>query len=95
MERFLADLLLDPEFALALMDRVAQVQYRRQESFLREVGPYLDVLVIADDMGTQQRPLIRPALYRQMVKPFHRRYVETIRCHTDAKIHMPRVRRDQ
>jgi uroporphyrinogen decarboxylase len=88
MEQFLTDLLLDPEFALTLMTKVAEVQYRRQESYLKETGPYLDVLVIADDMGTQQRPLIRPALYRKMVKPFHRRYVETIRQHTNAKIHM-------
>jgi uroporphyrinogen decarboxylase len=88
MEQFLSDLLLDPAFALALLEKVAQIQFLRQESFLKEVGPYLDVLVIADDMGTQQRPLIRPALYRQMVKPFHRRYIETIRRHTPAKIHM-------
>lgn len=88
MERFLTDLLLDPEFARALLEKVFEVQRRRQESFLREVGPYLDVIVIADDMGTQRRPLIRPALYRDMVKPFHQRYVESIRGHTGAKIHM-------
>ena len=88
MERFLSDLLLDPEFALALLEKVAEVQFRRQERFLAQVGPYLDVIVIADDMGTQQRLLIRPDLYRRMVKPFHRRYIETIRRHTPAKIHM-------
>ena len=87
MAQFLSDLLLDPEFALALLDKVADVQCRRHAAFLTEVGPYIDVIVISDDMGTQRGPIIRPELYRKMVKPLHRRYVETIRQHTGAKIH--------
>ncbi len=87
MAQFLSDLLLDPQFALALLEKVTDIQSRRQVAFLREVGPYIDVLVISDDMGTQRGPIIRPELYRQMVKPFHRRYIATIRQHTGAKIH--------
>ena len=87
MAQFLSDLLLDPEFALALLEKVADVQCRRHAAFLAEVGPYIDVIVISDDMGTQRGPIIRPELYRKMVKPLHRRYVETIRQHTGAKIH--------
>ncbi|MCX7671735.1 MAG: hypothetical protein N2439_16905 [Anaerolineae bacterium] len=88
MAQFLADLLLDPPFALALLEKVTDIQCRRQVAFLREVGPYIDVLVISDDMGTQRGPIIKPELYRKVVKPFHRRYIETIRRHTDARIHM-------
>jgi uroporphyrinogen decarboxylase len=88
MEQFLADLLLDPEFATALLEHVAQVQFRRTERFLAETGRYLDVMVISDDMGVQRGPLIRPQLYRRMVKPFHRRYVELIRRHTGARVHV-------
>jgi uroporphyrinogen decarboxylase len=88
MARFLEDLLLDPGFALALLEKVADVQYRRHERFLKAVGKYLDVITIADDMGNQRGPMIRPALYRTMVKPFHRRYVELIRRFTDARILM-------
>ncbi len=88
MQQFLEDLLADPAFALALLERVADVQYRRQAAFLRAAGRYLDVVVIADDMGTQRGPLLSPALYRRMVKPFHRRYVETVRRHTDAFVHV-------
>jgi uroporphyrinogen decarboxylase len=87
MAQFLSDLLLDPTFALALLDKVADVQCRRHAAFLAEVGPYIDVIVISDDMGMQRGPIIRPELYRKMIKPLHRRYVETIRQHTGAKIH--------
>jgi uroporphyrinogen decarboxylase len=86
MPQFLSDLLLDPDFALALLEKVADVQFRRHAAFLREVGPYIDVITISDDMGTQRGPIIRPQLYRKLVKPFHRRYVAVIRQHTGARI---------
>ena len=86
MQQFLEDLLVNPEFALALLEKVADLQYRRHICFLREVGKYIDVVVIADDMGVQKGPLLRPQLYRKMIKPFHARYVQVIRQHTSAKI---------
>jgi len=88
MEQFLSDLLLDPQFALALMDKVAGLQFRRHELFLEQVGPYIDAIMISDDMGTQNGPLIRPALYRKLVKPYHKRYVELIKSRSDARIIM-------
>jgi uroporphyrinogen decarboxylase len=86
MQQFLEDLLIDPEFALALLEKVADLQYRRHSHLLREVGKYIDVVVIADDMGVQKGLLLRPQLYRKMIKPFHARYVQVIRQYTDAKI---------
>jgi uroporphyrinogen decarboxylase len=86
MEQFLTDLLLDPEFARALMERIAQLQMRRHERFLEQVGQYIDVVMISDDMGTQNGLLISPRLYREMVKPLHRQYVRLVKEHTDAKV---------
>jgi uroporphyrinogen decarboxylase len=86
MQQFLEDLLADPAFALALMEKVADLQFRRHISFLREVGRYIDVIMISDDMGLQRGPLLRPQLYRKLIKPFHARYVQVIRQHTGAKI---------
>jgi uroporphyrinogen decarboxylase len=86
MQQFLEDLLVNPEFALALLEKVAELQCKRHICFLREVGMYIDVVVIADDMGAQKGPLLRPQLYRKMIKPFHARYVQVIRQYTGAKI---------
>jgi uroporphyrinogen decarboxylase len=88
MEQFLVDMLLDPEFALALMEIVADIQFRRHERFLGQVGPYIDAIMIGDDMGIQDGLLIRSELYRQMVKPFHARYVQLIKERTQAKVIM-------
>jgi uroporphyrinogen decarboxylase len=88
MEQFLVDLLLHPEFALGLMEKVAATQFRRHECFLEHVGSYIDVIMISDDMGVQSGPLIRPESYRNMVKPFHKRYIQHIKDWTKAKIVM-------
>jgi uroporphyrinogen decarboxylase len=88
MEQFLVDMLVDPEFALALLEKVAQIQFRRHECFLERVGPYIDAIMIGDDMGVQDGLLIKPDLYREMVKPFHKRYIQVIKERTDAKVIM-------
>ncbi len=86
MEQFLTDLLLDPEFALALLELVSDVQCRRQTTFLKQIGPYIDVILFSDDMGTQRGTIVHPDLYRRMIKPFHRHYAEVLRRHTPAKL---------
>ncbi len=48
----------------------------------------MDVVCFPDDMGFQDRPYVRPELYRKMIKPYHRRIVETIKRKTDAKVLM-------
>ena len=86
MQQFLTDLVLDPEFALTLLDQVTTIQCKRFACFLAAVGKYIDVIVIGDDMGIQNGLIMRPQLYRKMIKPFHTRLIQTIRQHTDARI---------
>ena len=86
MQQFLEDLLINPRFALALLEKVADLQFKRHACFLQEVGKYIDIIMIADDMGVQKGPLVNPKLYRKMIKPFHARYIQVIRKYTGAKI---------
>ncbi len=88
MEQFLIDMMLEPEFAQALLDKVAQIQFRRHECFLEKVGPYIDVIMIGDDMGSQNGLMIQPELYRKMIKPLHRRYIQVIKERSEAKVIM-------
>jgi uroporphyrinogen decarboxylase len=86
MERFLIDMLMDKEFARTLLERVADVHICWWESFLREVGDYVDMVETADDLAGQRGTLISPGLYREMIKPVYARIFETIRKGTQAKI---------
>jgi uroporphyrinogen decarboxylase len=54
--------------------------------YLEQVGQYIQVVKMGDDLGTQNGPLMSPATYRQMIKPYHREIFRLIKQYTDAKV---------
>jgi uroporphyrinogen decarboxylase len=80
------DLAAHPDFAEAFMDRMAGLGVRAWGHFLDEVGDLVDVAACYDDLGMQDRPLISPAMYRRMIKPYHARVIAAIRQRTKAKV---------
>ena len=85
---WMEDLLINPVLAEAVMEHTLMVAAGTAESLLEEVGEYVDVVLFPDDMGFQDRPYVRPELYRQKIKPYHRRLVEAIKSKTKAKVLM-------
>jgi uroporphyrinogen decarboxylase len=83
-DTFLIDLLVNRPFAEALLDRLAEANIRRFERFAATVGQYVHVVHFEDDLGMQDRPLLRPALYRQVVKPYHARLFRFAKAHCQA-----------
>jgi len=86
MEAFLTDLLLHPKFADALMERIVEVLIDAYSHMLDEVGEYVQVVCICDDLATQMGPMISPDLYRKRIKPRQKRLIEAIKARTDACI---------
>ncbi len=86
MEAFLTDLLLHPEFADELMERVTEVLIEAYSCMLEKVGPYVQVVSVCDDLATQMGPMISPQLYRERIKPRQKRLVEAIKARTDAYV---------
>ena len=85
---WMEDLLLNPAIADALMDRVTDVSVGIAQLALEQAGPHVDVVNFPDDMGFQDRSYVRQEVYRQRIKPYHRRLVEAIKSRTDAKVLM-------
>jgi uroporphyrinogen decarboxylase len=83
-QTFLIDLLTNRSFAAALMDHLAEANVRRFERYAATVGRYVHVIHFEDDLGMQDRPLLRPELYRRLVKPYHTRLFRFARAHCDA-----------
>lgn len=75
----LEDLIVAPDFVQAFMDRYVDFWIRMTEGALREVGDLVDVAMFGDDLGTQQGPVLSPALYRRLIKPYHLRMVQTVK----------------
>ncbi len=78
---WLEDLLVNPAFAEGLLDRVVEPWIRVADRALREAGEYVDVVMYGDDIGTQGGPLVRPELYRRVIKPRHRRMADAVKRH--------------
>jgi len=68
-EQFLMDLLIDKNFAEALLDKILELQIQFYDAFLSAVGSYVDIVETSEDYGTQSGLLISPALFREMIKP--------------------------
>lgn len=86
MQAFLIDLATNRGFADELMDRIVDILSVAYAKMLDEVGPYVQVVSIADDIASQRGPLISPETYRLRIKPRQRRLIEAIRAHTTARI---------
>lgn len=86
MEEGFMDLVANPDFAEAFLERLTRTICKAQESFLDEVGDLIDVHFTADDLAGQNGPLISPAVYRKLIKPRWARIIQTIKARTKAKI---------
>jgi uroporphyrinogen decarboxylase len=86
LQNFLMALLTEPAFADRLMDTITDIYIESCNNYLDHVGPYIQVFTFWDDVAGQNGWLIRPDLYRKMIKPKHKRLVEAIKKKTGAKL---------
>ena len=87
LTKFLMDLVANKDFAHALLGKVLEIRKRNVELFLREVGEYLDVFQLADDIAMQNAPFMSPQLYREMIKPYQMELFQYVKKFTNAKIY--------
>lgn len=86
MDAFLMDMAADREFAEELVSLVGRLYLGCLEALMAEAGSLIDVVVMADDLGTQEGLMISPAMYRALLKPWHAELIATIKRHSDAKV---------
>ncbi|MBN1293209.1 MAG: methyltransferase [Candidatus Latescibacteria bacterium] len=70
-DNFFILLAAEPEKAHAFLDRIVEIHLKNLETFLSDVGKYIDIIVFGDDLGMQTGPQISPAMYREFFKPRH------------------------
>lgn len=83
-EAFFMDLLVNQKFAAALMEKLLEANSRRFERYAETVGPYVDVVMFEDDLGMQDRSLMRPELYRKTIKPYQKQLFDFVKSRCDA-----------
>ena len=86
LQNFLMALVSEPAFADRLMETITDIYIESCNNYLDQVGPYIQVFTYWDDVAGQNGWLIRPELYRKLIKPKQKRLVEAIKRKTDAKL---------
>ena len=86
LERWFIDMVENPEFCEALLDRTLKFWLDYFDGFMAEVGDVIDIVMIGDDLAGQSGPLFSPDFYRKVVKPRQKKLVRHIKSLTNAKI---------
>ena len=79
MENALMDTMMYPEFSDALLGKLADTKIQFWDMALDELKDVVDVVVEADDYGSQDSQLISPDQFRSMFKPHIHRVLEFIK----------------
>jgi len=85
-ENLLVNFMLKHDMMEYWLDRVLDHHLGTLDKLLKIVGPYITAIQLNDDLGAQENMLIPPALYREMIKPRQRRWIEFVKARSDAKI---------
>jgi len=84
--RFLMDLKRAPDFAAALVEKLATAALSDLERYLDAVGDFVHVIGFGDDLGIQTGLQLSPDLYRRFFKPHHRRLYNLVHSRSQARV---------
>jgi uroporphyrinogen decarboxylase len=78
-DKLFMDFALNPGLAHALLERLSEIINAMYAHYMQTVGPYVQVVVITDDQGTQKSLMVSPAMFRQFIKPRLQSLIQTIK----------------
>ena len=87
-EQFFMDLIADTEFADALLDKITWTLKAMWTRYMEEVGPYVQLVYVTDDLGSQTSMLISPKVFRNRLKPKMKELHDHIKGLADVKLMM-------
>lgn len=73
MDNFLMYMGMYPEAVSRLLEKLCSIHLANLEKWMGAVGPYVDVVLFGDDLGSQNGPLISPTMYKEFLKPHHKK----------------------
>ncbi len=85
-EDWFADLIVNPSFFQALMEKLTDLWIEMAKDEFDAVGANVDICFYGDDIAFQDGPMMSMDLYRKMIKPHHKRLFSYIKSRSAAKI---------
>jgi len=81
IDNLLMDMVVEPDMAHALMDRFTDFYVAYFDRVLDAADGRIDILRVADDLGTQQSLFVGPDLFRRFVKPRLKKLIDMAHSH--------------
>jgi uroporphyrinogen decarboxylase len=79
MENALILTVQDTHLFEALLSKLTEVIDGFYDAFLDVVGPYVQIVELAEDLGTNNGPMFNPEIYTKFIKPKHMKTIELIK----------------
>jgi uroporphyrinogen decarboxylase len=86
MDTTLMNMVIRPDFIHTLLQKVVSLCKTHMKHFLNALNGNVDVIMIGDDLGTQENLLISPQMCRQILKPIYADWIAYINNISDAKV---------
>lgn len=75
-----------PDYVKEIFALQTEVAFENLQLYRQAVGDKIDVLVVSGtDFGCQRGPMVSPAMYRELWKPFHQKLNDWVHQHTAWK----------
>ena len=87
-EDLFIDMVANRKFAERLLDKVMEVKWNYWDIILDIVGENVLLISEADDLASQNGPLISPKLYRELIKPRHTQLFSMIKKKAKTKVYI-------
>jgi len=87
LDQLLMDLVINPDIADYLAARVSEWSSAYFTSILQEIGEYIDIVQVGDDLGSTNGLLFSRAMYHKYYKNRERALIDSIRKASDAFIY--------
>ncbi|MCX8035537.1 MAG: methyltransferase [Candidatus Sumerlaeia bacterium] len=83
-QNFMFQVAANPSLVAYLFDRLADHYIRQFQRYLPAIEGRVDVVAVGDDLGQQHGPILSPAMYRTLIKPYQARAYGYIRERSGA-----------
>ncbi|MGM0532489.1 MAG: uroporphyrinogen decarboxylase family protein [Bacteroidota bacterium] len=88
-ENFFMYLAMYPDAIHCFQEKLCNIYERNIEKWLNSVGSYIDIILFGgDDLGTNNGPMISPEMYREFIKPYHKRLWTRAKELADVKVQL-------
>ncbi len=78
-DEFMINLMCNRKEIEKMLDKLTEIHMTGLEKLLEAVSPYVQVIVMGDDLGTQNGPMISPKLYKEVFFPRHKKMYQYIK----------------